>query len=273
MDEKAKDAPLITALSLGWGVQSWTIAAMIALGELPPVDLAIFSDTRHEHQATYEHAAKWTPWLEERGVRVVTVQAARTDIVRADWGIGSVMMPAFTLDKQDGSHGQVSRQCTRNWKIVPMRKHIRTLLPKGRLPAGCVESWQGISLDEWQRMRTSEVAYTTNVYPLVNMRITRTDCVRWLQDHGLDVPHKSSCTFCPYHNLAAWKELKRAGGPDWEGALEADEAIRDRRDLHTLYVHPYRKPLEEAVTIPEDHGAHQLELEIENPCDGGYCFT
>ena len=275
MEDKTRDRPLITFLSLGWGVQSWTIACMIALGYLRPIELVIHADTRHEHQATYDHAAKWTPWLEKRGVKVVTVQGARTDIIRADWGIGSVMMPAFTLDKQDGSHGQVNRQCTRNWKILPIRQHIRTLLPKGRLPAGCVESWQGISLDEWQRMRTSDVAYITNVYPLVDMRMTRADCVQWLQAHGLDVPHKSSCTFCPYHNLTSWKELKRAGGPDWEEALEADEAIRNRRDLHTLYVHPHRKPLDEAVTIPEDHGASQLELDLdpETPCDGGYCFT
>ena len=40
--------PEITYLSLGWGVQSWTIAAMAALGELPPIDLAIHADTGHE---------------------------------------------------------------------------------------------------------------------------------------------------------------------------------------------------------------------------------
>ena len=40
--------PEITYLSLGWGVQSWTIAAMAALEELPPIDLAIHADTGHE---------------------------------------------------------------------------------------------------------------------------------------------------------------------------------------------------------------------------------
>lgn len=30
--------PLLTILSLGWGVQSWTLAAMAALGELPKPD-------------------------------------------------------------------------------------------------------------------------------------------------------------------------------------------------------------------------------------------
>jgi hypothetical protein len=35
---------IYTAISLGWGVQSFTLAAMVALGELPPVDVAIHAD-------------------------------------------------------------------------------------------------------------------------------------------------------------------------------------------------------------------------------------
>ena len=52
--------PIITYLSLGWGIQSWTIAAMVALGKLPMIDFAIHSDTGHEAQGTYQHARKWT---------------------------------------------------------------------------------------------------------------------------------------------------------------------------------------------------------------------
>ena len=126
---------MLTYLSLGWGVQSWTIAAMVALGELPPIDLAIHADTTHEASGTYAHAAKWTPWLEERGVRVVTVTGNRTEITRPDWGIGSVMIPAFSLDKTDGTKGQVKRQCTHDWKIMPIRRYLRSLLPADRRPA------------------------------------------------------------------------------------------------------------------------------------------
>ena len=38
-------------------------------------------------------------------------------------------------------------------------------------------------------------------------------------------------------------------------------------------VHPHRKPLAEAVRIPEDEGASQLALELDAPCDSGYCMT
>jgi hypothetical protein len=87
----------------------------------------------------------------------------------------------------------------------------------------------------------------------------------------LDAPPKSACVFCPYHSAQQWKNLKRQGGHDWEHALEIDESIRDSRQGFDLYVHNARAPLEEAVRIPEDVGAQQLELEM--PCDGGVCFV
>ena len=93
--------PELTYLSLGWGVQSWTIAAMVALGDLPPIDLAIHSDTGHEASGTYAHAEKWTPWLTEHGIQVVTVKPENNDVIREDWGkksgSPSIQIPAFTL--------------------------------------------------------------------------------------------------------------------------------------------------------------------------------
>jgi len=59
-------------LSLGWGVQSFALAAMSALGVLPKVDAAM-----HERAETYAFAEKWTPWLEKRGVKVMTVKEGR----------------------------------------------------------------------------------------------------------------------------------------------------------------------------------------------------
>ena len=261
----------LKVISLGWGVQSWTLAAMAALGELEPVDYAIHADTGHEMTATYAHAKKWTPWLEEHGVKVVTVHGSRTEVVREDWGVrGAVLIPAITTSPE-GKHGQIRRQCTHDWKIMPIRRFIRSVI--GAPSPGAVESIMGISFDEWQRMRTSDVKYIENIYPLVDRRITREACVAWLVNHGLDVPPKSGCTFCPYRSLKRWQDLKRARGPDWEEAVAVDRAIRHKRPGFLLSVHPAGKPLPEAVDIPEDHGAHQMELEFEQPCDSGMCFV
>ena len=123
-------------------------------------------------------------------------------------------------------------------------------------------------MDEYHRMRSSDVAYITNTYPLVDRRITRADCVAWLTAQRLDIPPKSACTFCPYHSLGAWQQLKNAGGSDWAEAVKVDATIRHKRPLAPIYVHPARQPLEQAA---DDNG--QLALDLEIPCDGGVCFT
>jgi len=266
-------------LSLGWGVQSWTLAAMAALGEIPMPDYAVHADTTHEMQGTYSHAAKWTPWLEERGIPVVTVQAPEKLVATSEWAkpygenTNGMLIPAYSVKLQNLEVGQVHRQCTNQWKIAPLRRFARSVI--GKTSPECVEMWMGISLDEWQRMRDSGTQYIKNVYPLVDRRLSRSHCVAWLEEHGLDIPPKSACTFCPYHNKDSWKRMKQAGGADWDEAVAVDEIIRDKgkgdgKDFQ-LFVHSSGLPLEEAVRIPEDYGAKQMEMDI--PCDSGHCFV
>ena len=272
--------PLITYLALGYGVQSWTIAAMIALGELPPIDVAVHADTGHEATGTYDHARKWTPWLEQHGVNVVIVKPHDNAVLSTAWGTndpdGHVQIPAFSQDKLDHSkQGQIPRQCTRYWKIQPIHRYIRTLLPQGQPKPESVHSWQGISWDEYHRVRTPDVQYIKNVYPLIELaptRMTRADCIQWLNKHHLDVPPKSACVFCPFHRSSQWKQMKRDSGPDWDQAVEVDNLIRDVRRKHHLYIHSSKLPLAKAVDIPEDHGGTQMELDLL-PCDSGMCFN
>ena len=265
-------------LSLGWGVQSWTLAAMAALGEIEAVDFAIHADTGHEMSGTYAHAKKWTGWLERRGVKVITVRAEDTGVVTK----GAVMIPAYGLSEK-GEVVPINRQCTNAWKIQPIRKYIRTQLPSRPAPDS-VSMITGISWDESLRIRPSRIKYIKYEYPLVDARITRAHCITWLQAHGLDVPVKSGCTFCPFTPKNGWKELKRLGGSDWKRAVAADEKIREKgvaasRSGHwktvEFYVNSHALPLAEAVNIPEDIGATQMGLVLDEQvaCDSGYCFT
>ena len=257
-------------LSLGWGVQSFTLAAMVALGELEPIDFAVHADTTWERKQTYAFAQRWTPWLEERGVKVVTVQdadqAAAVTTLKTD-------IPAFTVDIANDVEGQLRRQCTGRWKITPMRRYIADELQRRTLPKspGQVEQWLGISEDEWHRAKDSDVKYITHRYPLLERSMRRGDCVTWLERNGLEVPGKSACVFCPYHNRQAWEEMKRNEPEDWAVAVEIDLQIRNVRPPYPLFVHSARIPLTEAVNIPEDKGYSQLGL-LDAECDSGHCF-
>lgn len=262
-------------ISLGWGVQSFTLAAMVALGELEPVDAVIHADTTHEFSGTYEFAKRWTPWLSgeagapgsffcesplmvEHPIRVITVKGDNNTPVDK-WG--GVMIPAFTKLANNGRHeGAIRRQCTDNWKIAPLRRWLQTNR-NGEL----VEQWIGISLDEYQRMKESGVKYIINRWPLIEKRMTRSDCVNWLERHGLELPPKSACVFCPFNDLHAWRE-RLSSEPDRIQAIETDKTIRNFKPGYELYLHKQLVPIEQVdLRTAEEKG--QLPL-WDNECSG-----
>ena len=267
---------LLSYLALGWGVQSFTLATLMADGLIPPVEYLIHADTGHEASATYAFSKEQTPRLAAAGLDVVTVRAANIQVTRKDWGKttrGSVQIPAFSLDKQTGAHGQVKQQCTNDWKLRPIRRFVRERLDeRGGWPPkpATVRATLGISADEAIRARDSRERYIVHDYPLLDMRMTRADCKRSLERRGWPEPPKSACAFCPYHTKAHWREMKRQGGADWRRALQADEEVRNMRDQHWLYVHRACVPLAEAVELPEDSG--QLRLGADG-CDDGVCWV
>lgn len=245
-------------LSLGWGVQSWTLAAMVALGEIEPVDYMIHADTTHEASWTYKHAKKWTSWLLQHGQSVITTVNPDAKKLNAFDRHGGIFIPAYTYNGK--TNGQLHRQCTGAWKIAPMRRKTQKL--RNGEP---VEMWLGITLDEFQRMKESDVKYITNRWPLIEMKMTRFDCVRWLESHGLEIPNRSSCTFCPYHSTREWQKIKQSPA-DWESAVEHDEVIRKARPPFDLFVHPARIPLVEVdLRTAEEKG--QMSL-WDNECYG-----
>lgn len=221
-------------ISLGWGTQSFALAAMSALGEIEKVDFTIHADTTHERSDTYAFAERYTPWLEKLGVQVVTVsdheQAQTVETYKTD-------IPAFTLSPK--GRGMLRRQCTGRWKIVPMRRYLQKVRNKQR-----IEQWIGITTDEATRMKPSDVKYITHRWPLIELDMSRKDCISWLQNHGLDIPPRSACVFCPYHDANEWRDLKVNGNGDFQKAIRVDRAIRKVRPPYDLFVHQTCVPLE-----------------------------
>lgn len=246
-----------TALSLGWGVQSFTMLCMVIFGDLPKIDIAIHSDTTHERVDTYLFAEKQTPWVEKNGIKIVTVKSNDTKIINK---YGGMMIPAYTTTPK--GNGQMSRQCTYNWKRIPTRRYLQQNRNKK-----VVELWLGISLDEAFRMKDSDVKYICHRWPLIELKMKRQDCIQYLKDHSIDVPPKSSCVFCPYHDKKTWQELKK-NSKDWQLAILADETIRQAKPPYNLYVHPKKKPLSE-IDFRTEKEKGQISL-WDDECEG-YC--
>lgn len=249
-------------ISLGWGVQSFTLAAMAALGEIEPVDYAIHADTGYESVLTYEFAERWWMWLRDHGVNTVTVNDPNAQIM-INCGGGKIYIPAFTETRNAGS-GMLRRQCTGKWKIAPIRRFIQS-----QRNGEHVEMLLGISTDEWQRMKDSDVKYITNTYPLIDKKMSRLDCVNYLDSHGLEIPSKSACYFCPFHSTMEWRKVQRTS--DWEKVKRVDEQIRYARPSALglrLYLHPSLTPIDDVdFRSAEEKGQMTLwNMECEGIC-------
>lgn len=291
----------LRVLSLGAGVQSTTLALMAAHGEIDPMpDCAIFADTGWEPKAVYEHLA----WLRSPNVLPFPIHIVSAGDIRADLLAGArgerwASIPAFTrtvtpsgteipvYDEDEngdlvvvGSRivasdrvgiGMIRRQCTGDYKIVPIRRKVRELLGIAgrRSPKSPIaEQWIGISLDEALRMKPSFESWQVNRWPLIERGMTRHDCLRWLERHGYPLPPKSACIGCPFHSDDHWRHMRDHDPEAWADAVSVDAAIRTgfRGIRGEVYLHRSAVPLDRAdLSTAADHG--QLDL-WPNECEG-----
>lgn len=230
--------------SMGYGVQSVTISAMSCLGDLPMPNYAIFSDPGWESAATYAYKAWFEVWAKERGLEIAAVSNGnlREDAIANKRG---AQVPLYSLLGQE--RGMVNRQCTAEYKIKPIRNEIKRRLgiKSGSEVKEPVTLVLGISLDEAIRMKDSPLGWIRHEYPLVDKRMTRGDCERYLEAHGIPRPPKSACIGCPFRSDDAWKALS---ADEMAEAVAFDEKIRTRKGMDSqFFLHAQRVPLSQVV--------------------------
>lgn len=261
-------------LSLGAGVQSSTLALMIAHGEIEAVEGAIFADTGWEPVRVYE----WLNWLESEIQRCphpfpiyrVSEGNLREDQIKATNTTGQLFaaVPWF-LKMPNGDTAMGRRQCTSEYKIKPLHKKLRELLgyQKGeRIHKGACQLLMGISLDEIFRMKPSGRQWLVHTWPLIDHRMSRRDCLSWMENRQYPMPPKSSCIGCPFHSDHEWRLIK-ADPVSWADALEVDAAIRQQPNMKgQQFMHRSCAPLAEVdLSTAADHGQTDM---YNNECEG-----
>jgi hypothetical protein len=266
----AAPAPL-RVLSLGAGVQSSTVLLMSLAGDLPPLDAAVFADTGWEPRAVYAHLARLEAVAKAGRLPIFRVRKGnlRADALNPRHRFAS--MPLH-VRRDDGGHGLMRRQCTREYKLTPIRRQIRMLWQQAGRPP--VEQWLGISRDEAHRMRDSGVAYIQHRYPLVDRGLTRTDCQVWLRERGWKVP-RSACIGCPFASNARWRHLRDTAPEEWADAVAFDRAIRHghpnphgRPLLGRAFLHRSLVPLDRANLDPPRSHTVEPNDGFGNECEG-----
>jgi hypothetical protein len=252
-------APVSRILSLGAGVQSTTLLLLSALGELPKLDYAIFADTGWEPAQVYLHLDE----VERRIAAPANIPISRVSSgnIRADALDPShrfASMPLYILNR-DGSPGMTRRQCTGEYKIKPIKREVRRILGyphPARVSRGVyVEQWIGISTDEFHRAKDSDVKYVRHTFPLIDLGLSREDCLRLLTEHGWGSTPKSACLGCPFHGNAQWRQIRDTSPEEWDDVVQFDAQIRagnaranadGRPLLGQAYLHRSRLPLDQA---------------------------
>jgi hypothetical protein len=207
-------------LSLGAGVQSTAMLLMAMEGEIKPKpDLIVFADTQWEPAAVYDNLERLRKLGAE--IEVVTAGDIRADALDPKKNFASI--PLITVQPVTGDKGMLRRQCTREYKIAPIRRLIRQRLKQRQQNRAVM--WMGITTDEALRMRESNVKYIENRYPLIDMGLSRRDCMTWLNKHGYEPPQRSACIGCPFRDAASWRDIKKM--PDeWADVVDFDERLR-----------------------------------------------
>ena len=291
----------VHVLNLGVGVQSTTLYLMIARGELPiRIDAAITADTQEEpgHERRRRGLPDTDPsrsfyahleWLQAQGgppILVRTVGKLGDDLISGQNSTGHrfASIPAFTTTDDGASRGVTKRQCSADYKAVPIERTIRRELvglpPRRAIPRHVtIHQYIGFSLDEAGRSkRLREVKAKRGWhyhFPLIERFWTRADCLNYL---AKNVPHRvprSACVCCPYRSDVEWLWLRQNDPEGWERAVEIDRALRTtgsvaNRDIkQTMYLHRSCKPLDQVEFDPRP-SARQLQtnLNFAVECEG-----
>lgn len=245
------------AASLGGGVQSTVIVDM-ALAEGWPMEAVVFADTGEEQAHTLAVVRHLEAKCEAAGIPFAVVKGENGKPL-VDWYRDQESIPFVTR-----------RSCTDHFKIRPVR---RWLTENGFRPVNVA---LGITTDEAHRARDSDRKWATNVYPLLDLGMSRQDCRAYL-DAEWDGPpvQKSGCIGCPMHGRKGYAKLLRDDPEEyarWE-AMEANgRHFGDAKRYHTLLPNgPPLGVLREQIEKQSTLGAFD-DSDVAGLCAGG-CFT
>ena len=246
--------------SFGGGVQSVALAILNATGRVTPrADLAIFADPGSEEAETYRLLPVYREWMAAHEYELVTVKSHCGPLL--DYVLErSTVIPIHS--KTMIGH----RQCTNKWKLTPIKRYARA--------QGATKLTQqlGISTDEYQRVKPARDQWVTNRWPLIELGLSRRDCISIIEAEGLPVPPKSACWFCPFQQTSRWQWRAIERPEEFEAAAQLEDVLNQRqrwKGKEPVYLSSRCQPLRTVVS------GDQLTLDdaLEGQECQGVCFV
>ena len=189
-------------LSFGGGVNSVALMVLLLREDLP-LDEVVFADTGGEVPETYEYLDIAKQYFASHNVPFTVVAKRGDSLYDTSW-------------RRRVFPSAIWRWSTRDFKVNPIHRHYRGI-------GGHINQYLAIAWDEVHRMKDSRVDYVTNLYPLIDRRITREGCIEIIEDVGLPIPPRSSCFFCPFNSVDRWRWLYENHPELYEKAIALEE--------------------------------------------------
>lgn len=229
-------------LSFGGGVNS--VAMMLLLLD-EGVEFEAVYVWMPDHPSTHEYLL----YLEYKGMEITTIFPS---VKRIHMGRVFYNLYDFCYERRIFPY-KTNRWCTKEFKVQSLEKYFQT-------PA-----FVNLGIDYGEKHR-AQMAYKKgleNRYPLIEREISRPQCIEIIKSHGLDIPRKSGCFFCPLQSYAQWRRLRKEDPELFCKAMALEKrSIQRAREAgkaeHTINFH---KSLTEIV----DQGQRSLFPEIDYP--------
>ncbi len=230
-------------LSFGGGVNSVALLVFM-IKEKKPLDEVVFADTGGEVPETYEYSKLIQSYLEEKGIPFRILKSKSGTLYD-------------TCKRRMVTPSEIWRWCTRDKKIIPIYSYYRSL-------GTHINQYLGIAYEERDRARESGVSYATNIYPLIEKKIDREQCLKLIHDAGLKNPIRSGCYFCPFNSISRWTEIYRNHKPLYEKAIALEENSKHfpKQKLMKLTLRVLEEKIQNHETIPQ--------IKLRKPC-GSEC--
>lgn len=262
---------MLQVISYGGGVQSTALLVLAAQGKIPH-RIALFANVGDdsEYPPTMDYFREVAvPYADRHGVELVELKKRRkTGEVETLYGrlTGEGASVGIPMRMENGAPG--NRNCTMDFKVRVIAKELKR---RGATKDDPAEVALGISLDEYHRMRTeSGVPHERLTFPLIDLRLSRQDCMNLIEGAGIPVPPKSSCWFCPFHSTAHWLHMRKHEPELFERSVALERSINEKRAArgkYPVWLTRHLAPLDEVVT---DSG--QISMFEPGSCDiAGYC--
>jgi 3'-phosphoadenosine 5'-phosphosulfate sulfotransferase (PAPS reductase)/FAD synthetase len=223
-------------LSYGGGLNSTALLVFLINNDYP-LDEVIFADTGGEVPETYEYLKIIDSYLQGHNTPFRIVRSRNGTLY--DCCKRRRVIPS-----------QIWRWSTRDYKITPIQAYYRSLKAH-------ITQYLGIAYEERNRMKKARVAYVKNVFPLVDNKLSREDCIDiiMLADVDLPMPVRSGCFFCPFNSISRWTEIFQKHKNLFLKAMELEENSKHfpRQKLMKLTLRKLKEKLENNEDIPKIH--------------------